>query len=537
MPLSVWTDTQVINQLDSGQHWFGRTITYAFPEVSIFFTAESGERTGFVPLTASQKSVVQLALATWNDLISPSIVFTSSYNANIEYGYSTTGVDYAHAYFPNDGSVWFNSDAESLALPELGSYGFYVYVHETGHALGLEHMGDYNGEGIWSPSCYQDSTLYSIMSYFGPNMRDGEGLVAWADWTGADNGDYSPQTPMMNDVLAMQQMYGALGVRSGNSVYGFGSDITGSSSSIYDFTVNHNPIICIYDAGGEDTLNLTGWSTSSEISLLAGSFSSCNSMTNNISIARGVLIENACTGAGDDYLIGNDINNYLASGDGNDTLVAAAGNDTVDGGLGTDTLILNGSRVHFSAEYEVGTGIYSLTDTSGSLGFKLVSGVEQVVFDDQSLQLDLLVPEVFRFYNATTGAHFYTASKIEADYVKKTLSVFDYEGPAFNKSVDVASDSINIFRFYNSATETHFYTGSEVERDAVIARFPTFHYEGVAYQAHGTEAAGTTELYRFYNFQTGTHFYTASQAEMESVRANLSGVFNFEGVAFFVDAL
>ncbi len=104
------------------------------------------------------------------------------------------------------------------------------------------------------------------MSYFGPSWgsgaSNGEGLVAWADWVGSDGRLYSPQTPMMNDIMAMQAMYGAdTTTRTGDTVYGFQSNITGSTAAIYNFSQNLNPIICIWDAGGNDTLNLSGWNT------------------------------------------------------------------------------------------------------------------------------------------------------------------------------------------------------------------------------------------------------------------------------------
>ena len=55
-------------------------------------------------------------------------------------------------------------------------------------------------------------------------------------------------------------------------------------------------------------------------------------------VANGVTIENASSGAGKDSLFGNDAANVLTSGDGNDAIDGGAGNDTLIGGRGTDTL-------------------------------------------------------------------------------------------------------------------------------------------------------------------------------------------------------
>ncbi|MCB4824163.1 hypothetical protein, partial [Roseicella aerolata] len=61
-------------------------------------------------------------------------------------------------------------------------------------------------------------------------------------------------------------------------------------------------------------------------------------------------------------------------------------------------------------------------------------------------------------------------------------------------------------------------------------------YEGIAYQAFSSAEAGQMSLFRFYNPTTGAHFYTTSVAERDSVMANLP-MFNYEGIAFYVDPL
>ncbi len=125
-----------------------------------------------------QQARAELALTLWDDIIAPSVQKvspgSSMTSANIEFGNSTTGVSYAHAYFPTVGSVWFNTAYNSsqggndLMTPKIGAHGFLTFIHEIGHAFGLEHMGEYNGSAD-TPSSYQDSTVYSVMSYFGPS--------------------------------------------------------------------------------------------------------------------------------------------------------------------------------------------------------------------------------------------------------------------------------------------------------------------------------------------------------------------------------
>ena len=377
MALAKWTDSQVLNQLVTGYSWAGSTITYSFPTSTTYMTGNT-EKTGFSAFTSVQQAKAVVALGLWDDLIKPSIVAGSG-NTNIEFGNSTKGVSFAQTYFPTAGTVWFNPGYSDLKTPVIGQHGFVTLIHELGHSLGLDHMGDYNGSGNWTPSSFQDSTVYSVMSYFGPNWgsgaANGEGLVAWADWIGSDGRLYTAQTPMLNDIMAIQAIYGAdPTTRSGDTVYGFNSTLGNANAGIYDFSQNANPILCIYDAGGNDTLNLSGWSTTSSISLLSGTFSSCNAMTNNISIAYNTVIENAVAGSGDDILTGNAFDNRLDGGNGNDTLIGGMGNDTLIGGQGTDTAVFTGDLSLYSISFNADTLHFAIS--GGSDGTDDVSGVE-----------------------------------------------------------------------------------------------------------------------------------------------------------------
>jgi methionine-rich copper-binding protein CopC len=278
-----------------------------------------------------------------------------------------------------------------VATASIGSYGYATIVHELGHALGLNHMGNYNGEGTWTPSSFQDSRVLSIMSYFGPSGGIRSADVMWADWTAASGSYYSSQTPMVNDVMAIQAIYGvSTTTRTEDTVYGFACNIGGAAASIFDFTINLNPILTIFDSGGVDTLNVGGWRTQATISLEDGAYSSCNAMTNNIAIAYGCMIENAIGGGGDDSVTGNAMANRLEGGAGNDTLAGGLGNDlliggtgsdTLYGGLGDDTAVFSGVFSAYTVNYSAVTGAYSV---SGAVdGVDVVYGVEFFQFSDQ----------------------------------------------------------------------------------------------------------------------------------------------------------
>ena len=390
MAKPVWTNDQIINQLDSGYHWSGSNLTYGFPTSASWFPY--AEKNGFSALNGAQQSTATLVIKMWDDLIAPdfSLASTGS-SANIKYSNTTTNIGYAQAYFPGTwasaGSVWFNSSygsnsgTNNLVTPVVGDWGFVSYIHETGHALGLDHPGTYNGGSptYANNALYaQDTQMYTVMSYFTANNTG-------ADWYASNGRWYYPQTPMMHDILAIQAVYGAeTTTRTGNTTYGFNAT---ADVWVYNFSQNRHPVVCIYDAGGTDTLDLSGWSYSSVINLAPGSFSNADMMTYNISIAYGAWIENGIGGGGNDILTGNDLGNQLSGLAGNDTFNGGAGNDLLDGGTGTDSASFSGLFANYQIIWDAGTSSYVLTDlrTGSPDGQDRVTGVENFSFIDRTV--------------------------------------------------------------------------------------------------------------------------------------------------------
>ena len=232
----------------------------------------------------------------------------------------------------------------------LDSYSFQTYVHEIGHALGLGHGGDYNRWATYGvDNHYQnDNWAYSVMSYF--------------DQANAGFGSYRFVTgPSLADIVAMHSIYGAnTTFNSGNDVYGQNA----AAGSLYDFAnYTSAPAFTIYDTGGSDTLDASGYGVNQTFNLNAEAFSSIGGNINNISIARGVTIEGAVGGSGADNMLGNTGNNMLVGNAGTDTLDGGAGNDSLDGGAGDDRLIGG-----------TGTDIVDYRLVSGAISFNLASG-------------------------------------------------------------------------------------------------------------------------------------------------------------------
>lgn len=140
---------------------------------------------------------------------------------------------------------------------------------------------------------------------------------------------------------------------------------------------------------------------------------------------------------------------------------------------------------------------------------------------------------VYRFYNARTGAHFYTNNVQERNDVINRLPQFGYEGHAYLINDQAMSDTVPLYRFYNARTGTHFYTNSLDERNDVINRLPQFIYEGIGYYVLSEGSEFGRPVYRFYNTSTGSHFYTSSPEERDDVR-NRFRQFVYEGIRFYV---
>ena len=361
----------------------------------------------FAPFNAEQQAMAIANMQLWDDLIAVTFQPASSASeADITFGFvAMSPAAGAHAYYPQEeawddyygtvdsgkigGDVWANwlysgnydPTVNDYADLNPGDYAWFAITHELGHSLGLAHGGDYNasddndGDGKPDPITYQgdayffqDSQQYTIMSYFGGRV------------TGQSAIDYdklafvSPQTPAVHDILAVQNVYGAdYTTRAGDTVYGFNST---AGNIVYDFTQNKIPVLTIWDGGGKDTLDLSGFNSNAIIDINEGAFSTAGykitdaqkasimsafgytteaqltaffarngvrpdgSPNDNIAIAYGAQIENAIGGSGNDKITGNDLANMLVGNAGNDTFQGGAGNDKIVGGAGND--VLNG---------------------------------------------------------------------------------------------------------------------------------------------------------------------------------------------------
>jgi hypothetical protein len=220
-------------------------------------------------------------------------------------------------------------------------YAVSTLIHELGHMLGLGHGGPYDGKvnAMTQQFGPYDMRLWTLMSYIGPDEAAryaNDYPVKGTEWNGS-----WPLTPMMLDILAAQRLYGVAPdgpLTGGKHTFGFNSNIGGTIGRFYDFNVNTQPIVTIWETGRNNTLDLSGFSTDSLINLNPGTFSSANGMKNNIAIAFATVIDRGIGGAGNDQIIGSDVNSTLDGRAGNDTLLGGNGSDLLLGGAGIDVL-------------------------------------------------------------------------------------------------------------------------------------------------------------------------------------------------------
>ncbi|HYD28116.1 M10 family metallopeptidase C-terminal domain-containing protein [Brevundimonas sp.] len=361
-------------------------VTYAF-RASV--TTMPTDTTGFTQFNNSQIAATELALAAWSDVANITFNRVSdigsqySNNATILFGNYSSGQDgaAAFAYLPGgmpgetgsgavQGDVWINSSLSYNSLPVMQAYGQQVLLHEIGHAIGLSHPAAYNASAngvityAANATYFEDSRQYTVMSYFSEQQTGADFRT-----NGVGNNRYSA-VPLLDDIAAAQRLYGAnMTTRTGDTTYGFNSN----AGQVW-FNANNSSsalIFAVWDAGGTDTFDFSGYSVAQTIDLRQGAFSSVGALVGNVAIALGVVIENVIGGSGVDTIRGNSAGNRI-TGNG--------GNDVIDGGLGSDTVVFSGTRASYTVTWngQVGT----VTGPDGTITLR---NVEFLQFSDQTI--------------------------------------------------------------------------------------------------------------------------------------------------------
>nr|WP_320051340.1 DUF4347 domain-containing protein [uncultured Desulfuromonas sp.] len=139
--------------------------------------------------------------------------------------------------------------------------------------------------------------------------------------------------------------------------------------------------------------------------------------------------------------------------------------------------------------------------------------------------MDSPAVDVIRFYNPSSMLHMYSAMDGEIDVLSGENSGWVVEGPAFQVDAD---DCCDVYRFFNAFNGDHFFTANEAEAQGLMANEASgYTYEGIAFQVSDTGSVDAA-INRYYNAETGEHFYTDSAQEGIIVTGQLGYV--YEGV-------
>jgi hypothetical protein len=327
-PPPVATYAAIATHLTSG-YWGGTERHFAAGQGSTITFNVTG-------LTVEGQVLAREALGLWSDITGINFAETGG-GAQITFDDSEAG---AHATSQRSGGfiTSANVNVSTQWLTNYGtsfnSYAFQTYIHEIGHALGLGHGGFYNGDGNYATDAIfaNDSWPVTIMSYFDQREND---YFAAQGFTKA-----FAVTPMIADIRAMATLYGlSTTTRAGDTTYGFNNN-----SGRSEFTAAVGSTVSaytIFDSGGIDTLDYSGFSSNQLIDLTSEAFSNIGGAVGNVSIAFNTVIENAIGGGGNDTIRGNGVSNSLTGGGSADTLTGAGGADTfrdTAAGLNGDTI-------------------------------------------------------------------------------------------------------------------------------------------------------------------------------------------------------
>lgn len=376
-----------IDAVLGGLKWGVTNITYSFYEGGGYYGSESSP----TPVSSAVRESVRAILST---IISPlvNLTFTEVADSSSSFGMirylCSMSADYAYAYYPSGsdlgGDVVLRTSFDVTDPSNtnsfrngIGSHGFQTLIHETCHALGLKHPGDYNGGGTGDPPYLplgEDNWDNSLMSY---NFSSGK----------------EPASPMAYDVLALGYIYGAkTATRAADTTYVFtATDVWSAGDGSSAGAASKRSKNTLWDGGGTDTVDLSKLPAAASgyrIDIGAGGWitptSSYNTAKYNATTGSPTTFSTGTTFSATDFgtrlaLTGTTIENVVVSGSSDSIFVNAAANrvsgytpgvvtgaDVITGTNQADTLDLSGFLESDVTKTQVGNDL--VLNLGGSTG-------------------------------------------------------------------------------------------------------------------------------------------------------------------------
>lgn len=360
----------------------------------------------------------------------------------------------ANDIFLNAYAAKFNGD---LTL-DLNTRARQTLMHELGHSLGFSHPHSAYNASTGIPTITADYAATKDLGFSQLGFRTSSATDMYKEYFTIMSYDdqhsllpgsnivYQAYTPMILDVIALQQAYG-----EGTGTSGSGNDTIAAGAAGYQ---------TYFDTGGIDTVDLSEYTDGSYFNMgvnitgaahMVGVSMSTFDAQNTLSLGANPAnlrwfygeYEEAFGSSKADWIVGNSLGNVIDGEDGNDTLSGGSGNDTLNGGSGNDAL--NGQEgidtvtyISNSDSFTITHNVdhsYTIQDNTNTEGVDSLNSIERISFGNEHLALD--IDGNAGITAKTLGAVFGKNSIANKEYVGIGLGLLD-DGMSYSNLMELA---------------------------------------------------------------------------------------------------